>query len=859
MASSPCVLISNPCGRSRASTTPDPENESLSSSLDNFIKSFYGEVTKTVDEDGNIVWDLPCNLDEGFDGIPRVEGEGLACYWMRVLQPSAQALLKQNNFSDVENVGTARTNLGVGVSDAVSFGSVSAARMTVTDVPAFSTDVVNKGYVDSISAGVDPKAQVRVATTANITLSGAQTVDGVSLTNGDRVLVKDQSATAQNGIYSYNSAGAWSRTTDADTAGELNAGSYYFVTEGSAQAGSGWIITAAPTVLGTDPVVFSIFSQTGTYSAGTGITIVGYTISLAAHATSHKHGGSDEVATATPAANAIPKADGTGKLNAGWIPASVAGDVVGPASSVNNRVALFSGTTGKVLQQSTDPLGTAAFRNISSGGNAGTAEVVTGDDTRLTDSRTPGGIAGGDLTGLYPNPTLPSVVTAGLYQVVQVDAKGRTVGGRNDVVNVKDYGATGNGSTNDTTAIANAVAALPASGGTLYFPSGTFRSGTVSIANKTNLTILGDGYSSSVLKSNASFDAGDGHGVTPGSQVINVASSCSNVVIQGLTFDGNCTHRKAGQQAVVIDADNTTLKDNYVLNSGEYAVSYGRNAPVVGARVINNRIGLNRADGINLYRVTHGLVADNYIDGADDDLIAVGASSDILIVGNTGKSRNDLGSTWGRGIAILAGCTDITISGCDISAVKQYGLYIASEGGTVPTDVRVKSSTFHDCGISSGGCGYIYDTKRVSVEGCNFDNPVTGNCLDIGKWNFLDLKGGRIQQWRNQFCRGVHVDESVVSTQTWSNLSVGGVTINLTGTGNAEGIYIHPDAAHVTMNNVAIYNVLGVCSGAGAANYIDVNASIVGNQGRIVNNITLNGNTVSPSSTTGVITVANNI
>lgn len=90
--------------------------------------------------------------------------------------------------------------------------------------------------------GGDFKDSVRAATTANITLSGAQTIDGVSVVAGDRVLVKDQSTGADNGIY-VAAAGAWARATDADTGGELSASATIPVEEGTANADTLWMLT----------------------------------------------------------------------------------------------------------------------------------------------------------------------------------------------------------------------------------------------------------------------------------------------------------------------------------------------------------------------------------------------------------------------------------------------------------------------------------------------------------------------------------------------------------------------------------------------------------------------------------------
>ncbi|SVC15817.1 uncharacterized protein METZ01_LOCUS268671, partial [marine metagenome] len=85
-----------------------------------------------------------------------------------------------------------------------------------------------KTYIDNTRSGLEVKDSVVVATTANITLSGTQTIDGIAVTAGQRVLVKDQTTASQNGIYVV-SASAWSRSTDADTADELNSGCFFFV------------------------------------------------------------------------------------------------------------------------------------------------------------------------------------------------------------------------------------------------------------------------------------------------------------------------------------------------------------------------------------------------------------------------------------------------------------------------------------------------------------------------------------------------------------------------------------------------------------------------------------------------------
>jgi hypothetical protein len=111
-----------------------------------------------------------------------------------------------------------------------------------------------------------------VVTTANITLSGTQTIDGVVLVAGDRVLVKDQSTASENGIYVVDS-GSWSRSSDADSDAEVTSGLFTFVSEGDTHADSGWVLTTNDTiVLGTTNLAFAQFSGAGQITAGDGLT-----------------------------------------------------------------------------------------------------------------------------------------------------------------------------------------------------------------------------------------------------------------------------------------------------------------------------------------------------------------------------------------------------------------------------------------------------------------------------------------------------------------------------------------------------------------------------------------------------------
>lgn len=132
-----------------------------------------------------------------------------------------------------------------------------------------------KTYVDAIAQGLDIKGSVRVATTANITLSGTQTIDGVAVIAGDRVLVKDQTLGANNGIY-VAAAGAWTRATDADTSAKVTAGMFTFVSEGTVNGDNGFALTTNdPIVLATTVLAFTQVSGAGQIVAGNALTKTG--------------------------------------------------------------------------------------------------------------------------------------------------------------------------------------------------------------------------------------------------------------------------------------------------------------------------------------------------------------------------------------------------------------------------------------------------------------------------------------------------------------------------------------------------------------------------------------------------------
>lgn len=137
-----------------------------------------------------------------------------------------------------------------------------------------------QAYADSLQAGFSVKAPVKAIATSNITLSGTQTVDGVALTAGMRVLVAGQTAASANGIYVV-AAGAWARAADADSDSEVKDGMSVFVEEGTENHDSTWVlVTNNDITIGTTELTFVQFSGLGQVTAGAGLAKAGNELSV---------------------------------------------------------------------------------------------------------------------------------------------------------------------------------------------------------------------------------------------------------------------------------------------------------------------------------------------------------------------------------------------------------------------------------------------------------------------------------------------------------------------------------------------------------------------------------------------------
>lgn len=178
--------------------------------------------------------------------------------------------------------------------------------ITASTAPTLGGHLTNKTYVDGLIAN-QRKTSVRVATTANGTLATAfengDTIDGVTLVTGDRILIKNQSSQGENGVYTVNASGAPTRATDMDSAAEVD-GTFIIVEDGTTLAGTIWLTVSEVTTLGTDAIVFTQINKATDIIAGAGLTLTSLTLDIGTASSSRIVVNANDIDLATTAVSA---------------------------------------------------------------------------------------------------------------------------------------------------------------------------------------------------------------------------------------------------------------------------------------------------------------------------------------------------------------------------------------------------------------------------------------------------------------------------------------------------------------------------------------------------------------------------
>ena len=392
-----------------------------------------------------------------------------------------------NGGTGATTAANARTNLSAAASGAnTDITSVALTTGTIATAPTSNTDIVNKQYADAIASGIHFHEAVELATTAALpantynngssgvgatltaNANGALSVDSTLTVVGNRILVKNQVAGAQNGVYVVTQVGSagtpyiLTRSTDMDSVGtgvdQIDEGDFFLVTSGTANVNTAWVQqTPPPITIGTTAIVFQQFSAPITYTAGTGLSeSPTYTFNIANTGTAGTYGSASSVpvittnaqgqvtsvtnttisipnssttATTSNNSNTIVARDAAGNFNAGTISATL----IGTATNVTGIVAIANGGTGQTTrQEAMDALAGAVTSGQYLRGNGtdvvmsaiqaadvptlnqnttGTAANVTGVVAVAnggTGTATPSLVAGTNITitGSFPNQTI---------------------------------------------------------------------------------------------------------------------------------------------------------------------------------------------------------------------------------------------------------------------------------------------------------------------------------------------------------------------------------------------------------------------------------------------------------------------
>jgi hypothetical protein len=444
--------------------------------------------------------------------------------------------------------GGVLTVSGTGVSSIAGNLDMTSNNIINLATPVNSTDAATKQYVDDVAQGLHTHDSCNAATDGTLaTISGGTvtydngtsgvgatltttgsytTIDGVTLSNGMRILVKNEANSAHNGIYDRTSSTVLTRSSDFDTPTEMAGGDFTFVTAGTLYDNTGWVMTDPVTTVGTSPVPWVQFSGAGTYTAGTGLTLTGSQFSITNTAVSAaSYGNGDRVASFTVNAQ--------GQLTA-------ASNTVITANAAN-----LTGTTlaSSIVTSSLTTVGTLGTLNVSGNANvgnigaaAGVFTTVSGNGSALTDLN-----ASNISSGTLAQARLANASLTVNGQSISLGGSGTITANTTQTLTFGSYltGTSFNGGTANTIAVdatsANTASKVVARDSSGNFSAGTITAtlsgaattaGTVTTAAQPNITSVGT-LSSLAVTGN----------ITAG----NLSVSTGTVTLGTLTTGGNTT------------------------------------------------------------------------------------------------------------------------------------------------------------------------------------------------------------------------------------------------------------------------------------------------------------------------------
>jgi hypothetical protein len=549
------------------------------------------------------------------------------------------------------------------MSGSITFPGTSGITVTGLPSPINASDAAPKSYVDAAVAGLEWKQAVAAATTANLTVTYANgaagvgatltnagtqaafAVDGYTAALGDRILVKNQTTQTQNGIYTVTTVGTGStnwvltRAVDANTPAELNNATMY-VTNGTLNSDTGWTQTTPNPTIGTSNIVFVQFSGSGTYTAGTGLTLTGNVFSLTSPV--------------------VPTLGGTGTSTAptaGQVLIGTSGSIYAPATLTQGTGVTITSASGSIT------IANAGVTSFSAGTTGLTPSTGTTGAVTLAGTLVPAN--GG--TGATATPTNGQILVGnGTNYTVATLASGTGISTTtgSGTLQINNTGVTSAVGTAGNITVSGATGAVTfnlATAGT----AGTYGSITTDAFGRvTTGTVIAP-----------IVNGGTGLG-TLGSanQILGVNAGATALEYKTVT---------AGTAISVVNAAGSIT----VNNTGVTSITGTANQ--ITASASTGAVTLSLPSSVSITSLTlSGLTANSFLYSGTGGLLTTTAAptNGQLLIGNTGGAPSAATLTAGTGISITNAAGSITVANTGVTSVglSMPGIFTVS-GSPVTT------------------------------------------------------------------------------------------------------------------------------------------------------------------------------
>jgi hypothetical protein len=744
------------------------------------------------------------------------------------------------NVTGNANVGNLGTAVLIATGTGSFGGNVNMNSFNITNLatPVNDTDAATKAYVDSTAQGLDPKASVVYATTTSIfgsgytynngtsgvgatitsSSNGALSIDGSTPTVSSRVLIKDEvgafvntttQSAAFNGIYVVTQVGSGAapfiltRSTDFDVGTEM-AGAFTFVEQGTVNADTGWVATVnSPVTVGTTQIIWSQFSSAGSYTAGTGLTLVGNQFNISNTAvTPGTYGNGDAVATFT--------VNQQGQLTAASNTAITANAANLTGTTLNATIVTSSLTTVGTLSNLA-VTGNISAGNIStgagSGGNITGANLVSANffTGTLTTNAQPNITSVGTLTSL----TVTGNVTGG-----NLITTGAVNAGTLAVTGTSNLGAVGN--ITITGGTSGQVLSTNGSGGLSFISvsSSGISNGTSNVnipAVNGNVNISAGGNANILVVTSTGVNVAGTLNVTGNASVGNLVTSGSggNIANANNVSANTFTSIIATGTAPFVVTSTTQVANLNVATAGTVTTNAQPNITSVGSLTgltVSNATGI--VDFTTTANVTLGAVANLHISG--------GTSGQVLSTNGSGglsfisiSSSGISNGTSNVNIPTVNGNVDITSAGNTTLVVTGTGVNVA---GTL--------NATGNANVGNLGTAQVLASANVTA-------PQLISNIAVGTAPFIVTSTTQVANL-NVATSGT---AGTVTTNAQPNITSVGTLTSLDVTGNITGGNITTAGTA----NVGTLIVTGATTfGNLTANYVALNGGLTSNRSNVV-------------------------